>query len=121
MPWTKKDYPDSMKNLPEKAKEKAIEIANSLVDEGYVDERAIAIAISRAKEWFSNRGESTSSDITHHLVPDNDQWVLKSLKSDDQISFDTKEDAMEAIKKQSKSEKMKVMIHDASGHFQKIY
>ncbi len=32
MPWTNKDFPDSMKNLKEAIRAKAIEIANRLVD-----------------------------------------------------------------------------------------
>jgi uncharacterized protein YdaT len=55
MPWTKKDYPESMKNLDNKVRDKAIEIANALVEEENMDEgRAISIAISKAKEWAEN-------------------------------------------------------------------
>lgn len=52
MPWTKIDYPDSMKNLDKKVRDKAIEIANALVHDENMDEgKAIPIAISEAKEW----------------------------------------------------------------------
>ena len=55
MPWTKKDYPDSMKNLPEAVRNKAIEIANVLLEEKNMEEGiAIATAISRAKDWAAN-------------------------------------------------------------------
>lgn len=51
MPWTKKDYPPAMKNLPVKVRNKAVEIANAMLDEGKLDEGAIIpIAISKAKE-----------------------------------------------------------------------
>ena len=43
MPWTKRDYPVSMKNLPGEVRNKAIEIANALLEEKNMDER-IAIA-----------------------------------------------------------------------------
>lgn len=33
MSWTKKTYPDSMKNLPVKVRHKAIEIGNALLGE----------------------------------------------------------------------------------------
>ena len=49
MPWNKNDYPDSMKNLDKDVREKAIEIANALLNEGYKDGKAISIAIDRAK------------------------------------------------------------------------
>jgi uncharacterized protein YdaT len=38
-----------MKNLDKDVREKAIEIANALLDEGYEDRKAIPIAIDRAK------------------------------------------------------------------------
>jgi len=50
MPWDKNNFPDSMKNLDEKVREKAIEIANSLIEDSMEEGRAIAIAISRAKK-----------------------------------------------------------------------
>ncbi|MDR4926037.1 hypothetical protein [Peribacillus simplex] len=49
MPWNKNDHPNSMKNLDKDVREKAIEIANALLDEGYEDGKAIPIAIDRAK------------------------------------------------------------------------
>ncbi|WP_174733016.1 DUF2188 domain-containing protein [Mesobacillus harenae] len=55
MPWTNNDYPDSMKNLKPDVRDKAIEIANALVEEeGYEDGKAIPIAIDKAKEYEAN-------------------------------------------------------------------
>lgn len=55
MPWTKKDYPPAMKNLPAKVRHKAIEIANAIVEDDKVDEgAAIAIGISKAKETIGD-------------------------------------------------------------------
>lgn len=51
MPWSKDNYPDSMKNLAPEVRSKAIEIANALLKEKDMDEgKAIAIAMSRAKK-----------------------------------------------------------------------
>jgi uncharacterized protein YdaT len=55
MPWTKNDYPVSMKNLDPNVREKAIEIANALItEEHYEDGKAIPIAIDKAKEYVAN-------------------------------------------------------------------
>jgi uncharacterized protein YdaT len=55
MPWSKNNYPESMKNLDDRIRNKAIDIANALIDYGKMDEeRAIPIAISKAKEWVDN-------------------------------------------------------------------
>jgi len=56
VPWTLERYPASMKHLPPLVREKAIEIANALLDEGHPEGRAIRIGIARAKEWGERRG-----------------------------------------------------------------
>jgi uncharacterized protein YdaT len=60
MPWTKTNYPNSLKNLPQAVRNKAIEIANALFKKGTMEEgRIIANAITNAKKWASNRGLAT--------------------------------------------------------------
>jgi uncharacterized protein YdaT len=51
MPWDATRYPASMKNLPERVREKAIAIANALLEEGMEEGKAIRIAIAKAREW----------------------------------------------------------------------
>lgn len=50
MPWSKNNFPDSMKNLPTKTRDKAIEIANKLLEKNMAESKAIKIAISQAKK-----------------------------------------------------------------------
>ncbi len=58
MPWTSDYFPTSMKHLPPLVREKAIEIANALLDEGMEEGQAIRIAIAKAKEWARRREDS---------------------------------------------------------------
>ena len=51
MPWNNDYFPASMKHLPEPVREKAIEIANALLEDGMEEGKAIRIAIAKAKEW----------------------------------------------------------------------
>ena len=52
MSWTKNNYPDSMKNLDKRVRNKAIEIGNAFINKENMDEgKAIPIAISKAREW----------------------------------------------------------------------
>ena len=44
-------YPTSTKNLPPLLREKAIEIANALLEEGMEEGKAIRIAIAKTTEW----------------------------------------------------------------------
>ncbi len=55
MPWNATSYPTSMKNLPPLVREKAIEIANTLLTEGMDEGMAIRVAIAKAKEWGHQR------------------------------------------------------------------
>ncbi|PZF87573.1 hypothetical protein C1903_12150 [Listeria ivanovii] len=54
MPWTNDNYPDSWKNLKKAERDKAIEIGNTLLKDGYPESRAIPIATSKAEEWYKN-------------------------------------------------------------------
>jgi uncharacterized protein YdaT len=56
MPWNSEYFPSSMTHLPPVVREKAIEIANALLEQGYDDGKAIRIAIAQAKRWATARG-----------------------------------------------------------------
>ncbi|MGZ5131906.1 MAG: hypothetical protein ACXWJG_09640 [Caldimonas sp.] len=60
MPWTVDRYPASMRRLPQWVRNKAIEIANALLDEGMDEGKAIRIAIAKAKEWTARRSGETA-------------------------------------------------------------
>ena len=51
MPWNADYFPRSMARLPPAVREKAIEIANALLEEGYDEGKTIRIAIAQAKRW----------------------------------------------------------------------
>ena len=51
MPWNETHFPRSMSRLPAPVREKAIEIANALLEQGYDEGKAIRIAIAQAKRW----------------------------------------------------------------------
>ena len=51
MVWNKENYPAEMKYLEEATRNKAIEIANSLLKDDYDKQRAIAMAITQANQW----------------------------------------------------------------------
>ena len=60
MPWSKTDYPNSLKNFPQAVRNKAIEIANALYKKENMEEgRIIDTAITNAKKWANNRGLTT--------------------------------------------------------------
>ncbi len=55
MPWYNGDFPPSYKNQPVKLRNKAVEIANALLEEGAEEGIAIATGLKRAREFFKNQ------------------------------------------------------------------
>jgi uncharacterized protein YdaT len=62
MPWYNGDYPPSYKNQPEELREKAVEIANALLEEGTEEGIAIATGLKRAREYFKDQDEENNSN-----------------------------------------------------------
>lgn len=83
MVWTKKDYPASMKNLDELVRLKAIDIGNAMMTDGYKEERAIPIAISKAKEWASDASKSEKSELKKKDVSKHQEHSNKAEKLQD--------------------------------------
>lgn len=97
MPWNDRDYPDSFKNLDEPVREKAIEIANALVRDGYDDSRAIPIALDRAREYV--HGDDDGGRPVYEVREDGEEWVLRKKGSDRAIlREDTKDDLLDKAK-----------------------
>jgi uncharacterized protein YdaT len=62
MPWSKKDFPNAMKNLPKTVRKKAIQIANALLIKTKLKTGIIiATAIRNAKKWACRRGIPSKS------------------------------------------------------------
>lgn len=57
MPWTNRNYPVSMKNLPAKTRKKAIEIANALLERKVDEGIAIATGIKNARLWLKHHAK----------------------------------------------------------------
>ena len=134
MPWTKNNFPVAMKNLPDEVREKAIEIANALLEEKKMDEGiAIATAISRAKDWAANRGketesqanESRSTDVKEHgedryVIPYHEhEWAIKNEGSEqvEQV-FSNKKEAVQEARKKARKANASLTIQKRDGRVQ---
>jgi uncharacterized protein YdaT len=136
MPWTKTDYPNSMKNLPIAVRNKAIEIANALLGEGKMTNEGILIATatSRAKDWAANRGikieslshESKKTDIKKHgedryVTPvGKKEWAVKEEGANkvEQV-FKTKDKAVKRAVREAKNANASVTIQKRTGKITK--
>lgn len=116
MSWTKEDYPESMKNLPTETRNKAIEIANALLDEDYAEGRAIAIAISQAEKM-----NDSSDELPYHIVPHNDEWAIKRENATRVTEvFSTKEKALNKARDLVKEKNVQLTIHRRDGTFERV-
>ncbi|HHP1260976.1 TPA: DUF2188 domain-containing protein [Staphylococcus argenteus] len=52
MPYKMKGYPEKWEEFEEVKRQKAIEIANTMLKEGYLEEDVIPIAAKKAKDWY---------------------------------------------------------------------
>jgi uncharacterized protein YdaT len=117
MPWTTKRYPSSMKNLRGVVRNKAIEIANAILNDSDMDEGlVIATAISRAKDWAENHHKKqddpalskTTDEKMHgkdrYMVPYvNTGWAVKEEgEREVEKIFNKKKDAKEKATKEAK-------------------
>lgn len=144
MPWTLDDYPSSMKNLKHTTKKKAIDIANSMIDEGYDEDRAIPIAMEQAKKWRENGSQSEIEEFRKYgqpterskegkkypshperldegeeVVAHDDGWAVKSSGAERASeTFATKEKAVERGKEIARNKGTSLKIYKQDGSIQ---
>jgi len=120
MPWTKTDYPNSMKNLDERVRNKAIEIANALLEDNYEEGRAIPIAISQAKTWAENHeGSGDSAERNLHVVTHPDGWAVRRANAERaSFVFDTHDEATDKAMAMGKENGVAVILHNEDGQIQ---
>ena len=63
MPWTATNYPNSMRDLNEEVRGKAIDIVNALLKEGFEEGPAISIAIAQARKWATVHGKTSDRSL----------------------------------------------------------
>ncbi|SEC26282.1 DUF2188 domain-containing protein [Paenibacillus sp. GP183] len=129
MPWTKGDYPDSLKNFEPRTRNKAVEIANALLEDGYEEGRAIAIATSQAKEWAEDHPDSSrkakqkrkreEDNNNLHVLPFDGKWAVKAEGADEpELVVDTKAKAVKEALKLASEDNLSAIIHREDGTIQ---
>ena len=118
MPWTNMDYPSSMTNLAPHVRHKAIEIANALLGEGYVEDRAIPIAIAQAKRWAEGNDDKNAENNLH-VVPHPEGWAVHQENAEGETTvFPNLEDARNEAIGVARHEGTDVVLHSEDGHMQ---
>lgn len=73
MPWTEAEHPPALAALPGPVREKALEIANGLLDQGYPEDKALRLALADAREWADQHWEQEIDWDDVGLEPDDDR------------------------------------------------
>ncbi|HXA01660.1 MAG TPA: DUF2188 domain-containing protein [Cytophagaceae bacterium] len=124
MPYTYNKFPASFIHLRLEERNKAIVIANTLIEEGYPDQMALSIAISNAKQWayyYFNEGLGGKQNINVHLVPNPQGWALISEDVNTIIFIcHAKTEALLKARSYAKTEKLKLFIHSEEGKIHDI-
>lgn len=133
MPWTKNDYPDSLRNLAPAVREKTIEIANALLDEGHGEGAAIAIATQRAEQWARGRGQRVEARDAQadnrtgertkrglvHVLPHGDGWAVRFEHAERADSHhDDKGSALSRAEALADSANTDIVLHRQDGTIQ---
>ncbi len=110
-------YPASMQYMDTSVRDKAFDIFNALLDEGYDDDQAIPIAIAQAKKWAAGHrhGQDAGGQCVH-VVPHPDGWAVR--RADAQKSnfiFKRMGDAKTKALEIGKREQVGVVLHDEYG------
>lgn len=132
MPWSYSDYPASMKNLTTEVRHKAIDIANALLEEGYPEGRAIAIATAQAEKWAKRRdqpirkenaegatGQAIAPDQGNsqpiHVIPHPDEGWIAMQEHKRIAQGKEKGDVLHKVRERAKEQHSAVYIHDDNG------
>jgi hypothetical protein len=129
MPWTRRDYPDSMKGLSARERGKAIDIANALLEEGYPEGRAIAVAQAQAKRWARGAGQPRprrrlkpgQKDAAHegprrHVKPHRRGWqVVRDGARRPSRVLPRKQEAVDLAVHYGRRDKGRLVIHREDG------
>ncbi|PKR77879.1 hypothetical protein CEY16_08090 [Halalkalibacillus sediminis] len=147
MPWDTNDYPSSLKNLNEATRNKAIEIANAMLEDGYTEGQAIPIATSQAKEWYeeadsSERKEMRNTEdqelkehdeedlggrpelLDHGVMvkPHEDGWAVETIGAKQPSDvYDNKDEAVDRAKEIAKNKDTYVQVRNKDGDVQRNY
>jgi len=111
MVWRIRNYPSEMRLLSPSIRAKAISIADSLLDERYLAEQAVTIAIAQAEDWATHQTE-----VLYHVMPHPDGWVIRPPNGIKPcLTFATQEDALGIAREIAKDSVSGIVIHGEDG------
>jgi uncharacterized protein YdaT len=107
-----------MKNIEPQIREKAIDIANALMEEGYVVGSAIPIAISQARKWAEGK-DGKNPLGNYHVVPHPRGWAVRRANGERaSVVVEDKEDARNQAIAFATADDVDVIVHGENGEIE---
>ncbi|MBA3868461.1 MAG: DUF2188 domain-containing protein [Anaerolineae bacterium] len=111
--------PPTMQYMDTQVRDKAFDIFNALLDEGYDDAQAIPIAIAQAKKWAQGHRHGQDSQQCVHVVPHPDGWAVRRANAQkSNFIFKRMSDAKTKALEIGKREQVGIVLHDEYGEVQ---
>jgi uncharacterized protein YdaT len=125
MPWSRSNYPATFKNMTSPVRDKAIDIANELLNQ-YDEGRAIRIATAQAKEWARRRdmeiwtdGEPNGRD--QHVVAHERGWAVQPEGAQQATKvFPSRDEAAASAREIARNQHSHVVLHGKNGRIEDV-
>ncbi|WP_133127403.1 DUF2188 domain-containing protein [Legionella nagasakiensis] len=79
MSGSKKEYSDLMKHLSASMRRNVMDILNSLIEEGYEEEPAIAIAVDTINNQMKSAAGGEENGIEYYVLPHPRGWAVRKV------------------------------------------
>jgi uncharacterized protein YdaT len=118
MAWTSGDYPVEMHGLEPEVRAQAIQIANELLQQGYQQDNAVSVAISRAR--LAVHADKTSQKGDLHVVIHETGWAVKREESKEGefvfSNLETRDKALAKAIELGRYEGVSIVVHAEDGN-----
>ncbi|NGB41600.1 DUF2188 domain-containing protein [Staphylococcus aureus] len=103
MPCTLKGYPEKWKEFETLKREKAIEIANAMLREGYLEKDVIPIATKKAKDWYRTLSKEEIKALEKENIVQFHTATMEKTEVDSEDATTDNEKRIQEVSNQNKS------------------
>lgn len=103
MPCTLKGYPEKWKEFETLKREKAIEIANAMLREGYLEKDVIPIATKKAKDWYRTLSKEEIKALEEENIVQFHTATMEKTEVDSEDATTDNENRIQEVSNQNKS------------------
>ncbi|MBE5665686.1 DUF2188 domain-containing protein [Staphylococcus sp. SS87] len=103
MPCTLKGYPEKWKEFEALKRQKAIEIANAMLREGYLEKDVVPIATKKAKDWYRTLSKEEIKALEEENIVQFHTATMEKTEVDSEDATTDNEKRIQEVSNQNKS------------------